>query len=801
MLLQGRSVILFLLALVLMAGATRLRLSTDVLKLLPSDTPGVAALQRLNAQLADEHQLLILIEAAEGEALDDEARLEQLGDQMRATAGTLSVKSETELGLENDPAFAKLMAYLWLNGDPANLNALLAQSSGTALTQNIAKAKASLTTSMDQIEMVRASYDPLGLTRGAFMDWVSGSVASMMTSADEARLFFVQAKPELSGYKDYAQWIAALRTAIEPIAKEGGWRLSITGSPAFGAEIGQGMEQDMAGTSGICAALVVLMFLWFQRSLRQLLAITLCLTLTLALTLGLYGWCFGDLGVMSAGFAAILMGLTVDYAMIISREVPLVNGDALKASRHCRPGILWGAVTTAAPFSVMLFSAMPGGGQLGFLVSAGLFFGAVIMLGLYPRLAFPRQASAVRQLEFDLPAVPRRWALRAALSLLLLCGGFLWCYGDRLSVAFELAHLRPRNSNAVEGLERIQQRFPAWGESLIHVLVDDEAATHEQQRNTQAQVAALQARGLVSAAWLPFGVLPDDTAFANNLQRVKTVELLPALKAALDAAGFNDKASALTEAVTRQWQAWQSTSAAAAFAEIREQPMIQPYLLKADATHKAAVIGGLRLKAPLDQDSHAALRALDLPGLTVAAWPLLRFDLNAVFALDVKRIFIPMGIVLAITLCVALRQWRDALIALGTLGLSLMIVYGIVTLTSGRWHFLNLMGLPLLLGASLDYMLHIIFALRREGGDVRRVLRSTGMAVLFCSLSTAVGFCSLLLASNDALVDLGIVTGLGILVSAGLALLLLPGLWLRCSAKEGAPLRTPPDGDALDQQA
>jgi predicted RND superfamily exporter protein len=166
-----------------------------------------------------------------------------------------------------------------------------------------------------------------------------------------------------------------------------------------------------------------------------------------------------------------------------------------------------------------------------------------------------------------------------------------------------------------------------------------------------------------------------------------------------------------------------------------------------------------------------------------------------------RRIFIPMGIVLAITLCVALRQWRDALIALGTLGLSLMIVYGIVTLTSGRWHFLNLMGLPLLLGASLDYMLHIIFALRREGGDVRRVLRSTGMAVLFCSLSTAVGFCSLLLASNDALVDLGIVTGLGILVSAGLALLLLPGLWLRCSAKEGAPLRTPPDGDALDQQA
>jgi uncharacterized protein len=158
---------------------------------------------------------------------------------------------------------------------------------------------------------------------------------------------------------------------------------------------------------------------------------------------------------------------------------------------------------------------------------------------------------------------------------------------------------------------------------------------------------------------------------------------------------------------------------------------------------------------------------------------MLRFDLNGVLGSEMRAIFIPMLLILVGVVCLALRQWRDSLIALGILALSLLMIYVIVDFTSGRWHFLNLIGIPLLMGASLDYTLHILFALRRENGDIQRVLKSTGMAVLFCAVSTAIGFCSLLLANNAALVDLGIVTGVGILISGLLSLTLLPGLWSR----------------------
>jgi len=51
------------------------------------------------------------------------------------------------------------------------------------------------------------------------------------------------------------------------------------------------------------------------------------------------------------------------------------------------------------------------------------------------------------------------------------------------------------------------------------------------------------------------------------------------------------------------------------------------------------------------------------------------------------------------------------------------------------------------------------------------------MAIIFCALSTAIGFGSLALANNKAMADLGLISAVGIMVMLILALTLLPGLW------------------------
>ena len=59
---------------------------------------------------------------------------------------------------------------------------------------------------------------------------------------------------------------------------------------------------------------------------------SLLLGLTFLITLGTGGWVFGTLNLVSVGFAAILLGLVVDYAVVIARES---IGGFSSAGDHC----------------------------------------------------------------------------------------------------------------------------------------------------------------------------------------------------------------------------------------------------------------------------------------------------------------------------------------------------------------------------------------------------------------------------------------------------------------------------------
>ncbi|MCB1092611.1 MAG: MMPL family transporter, partial [Verrucomicrobiae bacterium] len=94
-----------------------------------------------------------------------------------------------------------------------------------------------------------------------------------------------------------------------------------------------------------------------------------------------------------------------------------------------------------------------------------------------------------------------------------------------------------------------------------------------------------------------------------------------------------------------------------------------------------------------------------------------------------------------------------------------------------EWNAFNASSLPILFGTGLDYSIHVIFALRREKGNVRAMQAGIGKALLFCGLSTAAGFGSLAFASSEGLSSLGMVCALGITINMATAVWLLPWWW------------------------
>jgi predicted RND superfamily exporter protein len=116
-------------------------------------------------------------------------------------------------------------------------------------------------------------------------------------------------------------------------------------------------------------------------------------------------------------------------------------------------------------------------------------------------------------------------------------------------------------------------------------------------------------------------------------------------------------------------------------------------------------------------------------------------------------------------------------LSIASLAVALAVLLAAMTLFGWQWNLMNVMALPLLFGAGVDYAIHIQHGLRRNGGDVVRVRNTVGRAILLCAASTAAGFGTLGLGSNAGVATLGRVCAVGVVTAALVSVFLLPQWW------------------------
>jgi predicted RND superfamily exporter protein len=83
------------------------------------------------------------------------------------------------------------------------------------------------------------------------------------------------------------------------------------------------------------------------------------------------------------------------------------------------------------------------------------------------------------------------------------------------------------------------------------------------------------------------------------------------------------------------------------------------------------------------------------------------------------------------------------------------------------------------IGIGVDYPVNVVSRDEQDGaGDILKAVRSTGSAVALCSLTTIIGYSSLLMAENQALFNFGVLAVLGELSCLTVALVSMPALVL-----------------------
>lgn len=799
-------------------GLGRLRLDIEIFNLLPQDLPAVQGLRIHQEHFANARELIVTVSGSEAEEV--EAAAADIAEELRYQTNLVTRVVWQPPWLEQPALAAELIAYLWFNHSGPAFDSLAERLEPSHLTNVLAAAKRRLATSMSPEDIGRLSYDPFGLTR--LPSELSGSAPSFagggegFSSADGTfRIVYIQARPELKTYEDCERWLGSIRQTIAEAAPSGpGLRVGYTGRPAFVAEIARNMQRDITVSVGGTAVLIAILFGLAHRRIKPMLWLLALLALVLGMTLALGGLIFGALNVLSMGFAAILLGLAVDYAVVHYQEALANPRLTIPQIRHAiAPSILWAAVTTITAFLSLNFGGLPGLAQLGTLVAVGVALAAVIMIFEYLPPLFPgrnkgegggklevrspkSEVNAEAGIRSPKPGTerPGYGVLRLGLTCaLLIFAGLVLLWRGLPQMNPTAVPLRPRHSEAFEQMARVQQalgqeREPLW------LLVEGNSEQQVKQRLASARVILenLAEQGKVAGLLLPEALWPDPSAQASN---GLTARLLASREAdfhkAAEVMGFAPDSLALTRGILRTWQ-----TAAQASLPFWPTNMMSEWLLEKIAARSPTNQFALGLITPPEQPprewKQTLASALRVEGLRLSGWELLG---DSIFERVKSRwwmVTLPMIALVLASLWAAFRDLRDILLCVAVLTSSLLCLAAAMRLASWEWNLLNLMAVPLILGTGVDYGIFTLLALRRFGGDAQMAYRSVGRALLLCGGTALAGFGALGLSSNAGMASLGQVCAAGIGLNMLIAIFLLPAWW---------SLVQPPNSDAMTTAA
>jgi predicted RND superfamily exporter protein len=147
------------------------------------------------------------------------------------------------------------------------------------------------------------------------------------------------------------------------------------------------------------------------------------------------------------------------------------------------------------------------------------------------------------------------------------------------------------------------------------------------------------------------------------------------------------------------------------------------------------------------------------------------------------------GLVMIITLAAILdfRDCRDALLALVPPLAGSAIMFGLLVCLGVDLNPANLIVLPLILGIGVDDGVHVVHDFREQGRTGYRPTSSTINAIILTSLTSMIGFGSMMIASHRGLYSVGLVLVIGVGSCLLISLVTLPALLTIISRRSRTP--------------
>ncbi len=772
---------------------TQMRLDTEVLNLLPRGFESVEGLKIYNRDFTQVRELTFALHAQpqDVDKLEEFAPVfaEKLRQQPWCARVLAGSPMETPEGIGDLQSIA---VPLLLNLEPGAFEETLAVLQPERITERLRRLREEIEggSPRPQIEL---SLDPLGVIAPALKPFATSTATSddqPLASPDGTlRVFLVVTNQPSIGAFD-CQRLMEQVNAFRATAAEG-WEggpleILVTGRSAYVAEISLSMRHDIVVTVlGSILLVGGVFFIGFHRWLPLIgMGITLLLCCLVSLAAGLL--IFGELNMVTVGFCAILIGLGVDFAILIFGRYQQARDDGHSheasiavAVKNLGRAIFFGALTTAVGFLALLLANSPGFTQLGVLIAIGIFTAAIFMVSVFflflPRNAPPRHNDWM----FSLVKRYVRWSVRRpfmmlgiSLPMLVVLTGIAVSPKPPLIFDASTHSMEPKSSDAGHALHTIMAKMPTRWEPAIGIVQSTNAQQlHDYWQQVAAHWAKLQEEGKIKSFATPAALALSPRQLAENREKLRGYDFgasRAALETAVATEGFTPETFATAFTLLDQL-AHAAAHPNEPLPDWRTQlPKSSSWWFLVDrffAQDPLLSTGFVTTHEPITSQALKAMLARELPvagvPMTLSGWSFTLADLVPWSQRQLILISALMALFEGVLLAVLYRDWRLWLIHILTLAFAVAAMIATMKLFQIPLNLLNVLAFRLVLAVGVDYGIYVMLVWQ-TARDLHHDVAGVIKPVILAGLTAVAGFASLGLANNPTLAGLGIACAIGI---------------------------------------
>lgn len=305
----------------------------------------------------------------------------------------------------------------------------------------------------------------------------SASAWQYLTS-ENGRLFFIKVTPRLDreALDALTPALAAIRSEVDQVAaRHKGVEAGITGIEVLEAEETEAATWDSTWTSALAAVVITVVLITAFHGWRAPTFVMIALLCGIAWTYGFLFIAVGHLQVLSVVFNLMLLGLAIGYGIYMAAAFELqrhAHADTLDGFqetlnhtlRIMGPGIVTGAVTTAAAFGTTVFTDFTGVAEMGVIAGVGVMLCLIAMLTVFPSLlrvlhwrhghTAPMESRRVYFFNERWPLLfVRHPALTLTIAGLLTAASLAAIFTMKFD--YDLLKLQPRSAESVKWQHRI----------------------------------------------------------------------------------------------------------------------------------------------------------------------------------------------------------------------------------------------------------------------------------------------------------------------------------------------------------